>query len=294
MISSEIFLAYHRYRSIEAPGSATGKDSIAISTQLLSQAPVKLRYQMQPFPIEITDMIKGMSLGFQALARSSRFSVQTMRLLHLVCQWSAYIEQPVESNAENGHLLADTPHAIMCQRSLCDESIQTKRMAVLLLISLPLNTPDANLERCLCLGLLNLLHSVTLLPHPMPLRDLLVTSFVDAITSLTAEDWNEEDFVIWLVLAVASEWRYCAAKLELSPLLPLHGYNAPVLCQIWLDKSKQLMDWLLIKYERAAEWDAIQRICSRFLWLRRLDVEWEATWKDALKRQSWNTSRTKT
>lgn len=291
MAGGEISLAHHRYITTERPGSPTKKDSSP--PQFPTQAPFKLKYPMPPFAPEVTSTIDRMSSGFQSLAKASKLSVQALQLLHLACKWSLIIDQSPKSDAEEKQLLANTAGANARLLNLYDDSIQTKRMAALLLISLPVDAAHMRLERCLCLGFLNLLHSVTLRPHPIPLRDRLVVDFAESIFSLNPKDRDEEDCMIWLALAVASEWRHCAAKLKASPLPAVHGHDSVILCQMWLQKSRQMMDWLVVKCERARTWEEITTICSKFLWLRRLGVEWKQTWKEAMERRLRNMPRKK-
>lgn len=292
MAGGEISLAHHRYMATEQQTTASKKD--CSPPQFPLQTPFKLKFPMPPFAPEIMCTIDRMSSGFQSLAKASKLSVQALQLLHLACKWSLIIDQPPKSDAEEKQLLANTAGANVRLTNLYDESIQTKRIAALLLISLPADAGHMRLERTLCLAFLNLLHSVTLRPHPIPLRDRIVVDFAESIFSFYPKDCNEEDCMVWLALAVASEWRHCAAKMKASPLLALHGYNSVILCQMWIQKSRQVVDWIIVKCDRARTWEEITAICSRFLWLRRLGPEWKATWEEAMERRLRNLPRKKT
>lgn len=289
--TAEICLAMYRYTSIK-PDAAAGRRE-ASSPQFSTQSPYKLKYPMPPFAPEIVKSIERMSPGFQALAKTSKLSVQAVQLISLASKWSILIDQPITSEAEQKQLLAGTAGANARVLDLYTESIETQRMAAFLLISLPTDSAHMKLERGICLGLLNLLHSTALWQYPVQVRDRLTIDFTETIISLTPKDRNEEDCTIWLALAVASEWRHCAAKLVESPVLERHGHDATLQCQLWLQKSKQLMDWIIVKYERARTWEDIAGVCARFFWLRRLSSEWKLTWKEAMDRRLRNMPRKK-
>lgn len=291
MASGEISFAHHRYMATEQQPITSKKD--CRPPQFPSQAPFKLKFPMPPFAPEITCTIDRMTSGFRSLAKASKLSVQALQLLHLASRWSLVIDQPPRSDAEEKQLLANTAGANARLIDLYDESIQTKRIAALLLISLPADAGHMRLERTLCLGFLSLLHSVTLQVHPVLLRDRLVIDFAESVFSFHPVDRDEEDFMIWLALAVASEWRHCATKMKASPLLALHGHDIVTQSQIWIQKSRQVMDWIIVKCERARTWEEITTICSRFLWLRRLGAEWKQTWKEAMERRLRNLPRKK-
>lgn len=289
--AAEVNLAMCRYLALPRQDSNSKKTTT--SPQIPAQAPLKLKYPMPPFAPEVTRSIERLSPGFQALAKSSKLCMQALQLIALVSKWSVLIDQPANSETEQRQLLSNTAGANARVLDLCTDSIETQRQAAFLLISLPIDAAHMKLERCICLGLLNLLHSLTMWQYPVPVRDRLVLDFTEGIFSLAPKDKNEEDCMIWLAIAVASEWRHCAIKLKDSPLLARHGHDAAVVCQLWVQKSKQLMDWLIVKCERARAWEDLAAICARFLWLRRLNGEWKQTWKEAMERRLRNMPRKK-
>lgn len=291
MAEGEISLAHHRYMAAERQTTASKKQ--CSPWQFPTQAPFKLKFPVPPFGPEITCTIDRMSPGLHTLAKASKLSVQALQLLHLAGQWSSIFDQPLKGDTEEKQLLANAAGANTRLTNLFDESVQTKRIAALLLISLPADAGPMRLEKTLYLAFLNLLHSATLQPHSIPLRDRLVIDFAESIFSLHPKDRDEEDCMIWLALAVASEWRYCAAKMKASPLPTLHGHDTVTLYQIWIQKSSQVMDWITVKCDRARTWEEITTICSRFLWLRRLGAEWKQTWEEAMERRLRNMPRKK-
>lgn len=289
--TAEICLAMYRYNSMKPEAGAGRRE--AGTLQFPAQSPFKLKYPMPPFAPEVLKSIERMSPGFQALAKASKLSVQALQLMSMASKWSMLIDQPLNSDAEQKQLLGGTTGANARLLDLYTESIETQRMASLLLISLPADSAHMKLERGICLGLLNLLHSTALWQYPVQVRDRLTIDFTETILSLTPKDKNEEDCTIWLALAVASEWKHCAGKLVDSPVLERHGHDAGLQCQLWLQKSKQLMDWIIVKYERARSWEDIAGVCARFFWLRRLGSEWKLTWKEAMDRRLRNMPRKK-
>jgi len=289
--AGEVSLAMCRY--LASPRQDSTSRKAAASPQPPAQAPLKLKYPMPPFAPEVTRSIERMNIGFQALAKSSKLCMQALQLITLASKWSVLIDQPVNSEAEQKQFLSNTAGANARGLDLWTDAIETQRQAAFLLISLPADAANMKLEKCICLGLLNLLHSVSLWQYPVPVRDRLTLDFTEAIISLAPTDKNEEDCMIWLAITVASEWRHCAAKLRDSPLLARHGHDAAIMCQMWLQKSKQLMDWLIVKYDRTHTWEDVATICARFLWLRRLNGEWKMTWKEAMERRLRNMPRKK-
>lgn len=290
--AGEVSLAMCRYLAL--PCQYPNRKKAVTSPQLPAQAPLKLKYPMPPFAPEVTRSIERLSPGFQALAKSSKLCMQALQLITLASKWSVLIDQPVDSEIEKKQLLANTADANARLLDLYADSIETQRQAALLLISLPVDAAYMKLEKCICEGVLNLLHSVSLWQYPIPVRDRLILDFTDGIFSLTPKDKNEEDCMIWLAVAVATEWRHCAVKLKESPLLARHGHDAAILCEMWLQKSKQVMDWLIVKCGRSRAWEEVALICSKFLWLRRMHCEWELTWKEAMERRLKNMPRKKT
>lgn len=289
--AGEVSLAMCRYLALPRQGSTSRK--AVTSSQLPAQAPLKLKYPMPPFAPEVTKSIERLSPGFQALAKSSKLCMQALQLITIASKWSVLIDQPVGSETEKKQLLANTAGANARLLDLYTDSIETQRQAAFLLISLPVDAAYMKLEKCICLGLLNILHSVSLWQYPVPVRDRLILDFTDGIFSLAPKDNNEEDCIIWLAVAVAAEWCHCAVKLKESPLLVRHGHDAAILREMWLQKSKQLMDWLVVKCERARAWEEVALTCAKFLWLRRLHYEWKLTWKEAMERRLRNMPRKK-
>ena len=289
--AGEVCLAMCRYQAL--PREASTRRKTGNSPQFPAQAPLKLKYPMPPFAPGVTRSVERLNPGFQALAKSSKLCLQALQLVSLASKWSALVDQPANSETEQKQLLANTAGANARMLDLYTDSIETQRQAAFLLISLPVDAAHMRLERCLCLGLLHLLHSVSLWQYPMPVRDRLILDFTECIFSLAPKDRNEEDCMIWLVIAVAAEWRHCAKKLKDSQVLARHGHDAGILCQLWLQKSKQLMDWLIVKYEHARAWEDVAAICARFLWLRRMNGEWKLSWREAMERRLRNMPRKK-
>lgn len=289
--AGDVSLAMCRYLSSPRQGASSKKATT--SPQNPAQAPLKLKYPMLPFVPEVARSIERLSPGFQALANSSKLCMQALQLITLATKWSVLIDHPANTETEQKQLLSNTAGANARMLDLYTDSIETKRQAAFLLISLPIEAAHMKLEKCLCLGLLNLLHSMSLWQHPIPVRNRLTLDFTEGIFSLAPKDKNEEDCMIWLVLAVASEWRHCAAKLNDLTLLARHGHDAAVLCQMWMQKSRQIMDWVIVKWERARAWEGVAAICARFLWLRRMNGEWRLTWTEAMERRLRNMPRQK-
>jgi len=289
--AGEVSLAMRRYLALPRQ-DPTSKKAI-IPPQIPTQAPLKLKYPMPPFASEITRTIERLSPGFQALAKSSKLCMQALQLITVASKWSVLIDQPANSETEQKQLLVDSAAANARILDLYTDSIETQRQAAFLLISLPVDAAHMKLEKCVCLGFLNLLHSVSLWRYPVQVRDRLTHDFTEAIFSLAPKDKDEEECMIWLVIAIAAEWRHCATKIKDSPLLARHGYDAMAFCQMWLQMSKQLMDWLVIKCERARTWEDVATSCARFLWLRRLNGEWKLIWKESMERRLRNMPRKK-
>lgn len=288
--AAEVSLTMHRYASIKPQATSSKKD---LSTAQLPQGPLKLKYPMPPFSTDLSKSISRLAPGFQVLANASKLSVQGLQLLSIACKWSTYVDQAIGSDSEQSQLMADTAGANARILDLFTESMETRRLAAFVLLSLPNDVAHMRLERCLCLGLLQLLHSLTLEQHTMVTRDRLATDFTETLMSITAKDKDEEACVIWLAIAIASEWRYCITKAAASSILDEHDHDVAAYCQPWLQKSKQIMDWIIVKYERARTWEDVATVCARFLWTRRMSGEWKATWKDAMERRLRNMPRKK-
>ena len=289
--NAEICLSLYRY-STNKPQSLTSKKDTG-APQFPSQAPLKLKYPMPPLAPELAKAIERMSSGFQALAKSSKLSVQALSLVGIVTKWSMLIDQSTNSEAEQKQLLGGSAGSNARLLDLYTDAVESQRLAAFVLLSLPVDSMHMKLEKCLCLGILNLLHSTTLMQCPTPVRERLTIDFAETTIAFSPKTKDEEDCIIWLALAVAAEWKHCASKLASSPILERHDHDTATQCQTWLQRSTQMMDWIIVKYERARTWEDIATICARFLWLRRLNGEWKQTWKEAMERRLRNMPRKK-
>lgn len=287
--SAEVSLAMHRYIEIKQQAAGSKKDALTTQTQV----PLKLKYPMPPFSTDLTKSISRLTPGFQALANASKISLQGLQLLDIVCRWSSLIEQPVGSENETIQLLADTASGNARLFDLYTDSTDTRKLAAFVLLSIPTDAAHMKLERCICLALLQLLHSVTLEQFALATRDRIVSDFTETLLALSPKDSGEEACVIWLAITMTSEWRYCAIKAAQSSILDELDQDLAVHCQPWIQRSKQVIDWIIIKYERARTWEGVSEICAEFLWSRRMSSEWKATWKDAMERRGRNLLRKK-
>ena len=256
-------------------------------------APLKLKYNMPPFTSDVLKNIDRLSSGFRPLAKASKLSIQALQVISLLERWSSHIDQSINVDTDQNQLLSDSPTANAQLLDLYAETAESQRLAAFLLISLPIDGAHMKLERCLCLGILNLLHSVSIWPYPVSVRNELITDFLETLFSCSPKTREEEDCLLWLAIAVANEWRQCVKKVVEWPLLARHRIDTAGYCQFWASRSKQLMDWVVIKHERAQDWESLAKICVKFLWLRRLQGEWAATWKDAMNRRLKNMPRKK-
>lgn len=289
--SAEVSLAMHRFTDSRRQAASSKKDAVTVQPTVSS--PLKLKYPMPPFSPDLNKSISRLTPGFQVLANASKISLHGIQLLSLVCKWSALIEQPVHSETEQSQLLVDTTAANARMFDLYVDAIDTRKLAAFILLSIPGDAAHMKLERCVCLALLQLLHSLTLEQFTLLTRDRLALDFTETLLAISPEGKDEESCVIWLAIAMASEWRYCAMKAAQSSILDELDQDVALHCQTWIQRSKQIMDWIIVKYERARTWEDIAATCTDFLWSRRMSSEWKVTWKDALERRMRNMPRKK-
>ena len=284
---AEIHLAMNRYTTSHLHPSA-GKETphtAQASSQASSQAPLKLKYPLPPLAPDLTRSINQLSIGFQHLAKTTKLSVQGIQMISMACRFSSLLDQPVDSEADEKHFFNGSTAASARLLDLYTDVLDFQRMTSFLLVSLPRDSANMRLERCLCLGLLQLCHANVLMPYSTQTMAHLVRDFCETICSITAKDEDEEACIVWLTLIVASEWKYCAAKACKTSSSERQHEDVKISCQIWTQKSVQIMDWLIRKYECTRTWEQMSEICSRFMWFRRLSSEWKQTWKEAMARR---------